>query len=73
MKRGWAKLSNTIHCTYGQLFVLHCAADYHSGKDSPLLLKFLQNSKSKAKISARKSFCCCCIDGAHPVAKDISS
>jgi hypothetical protein len=49
MKRVWAKLSNTIHCTYGQMFVLHCAADY------PLLLKFLQNSKSmkisKAKIS----------------------
>jgi hypothetical protein len=72
MKRVWIKLSNTIHCTHGQLFVLHCplAAGYHSGKDSPLLLKFPQNSKSmknsKAKISASYSFCCCCIDGAHP-------
>ena len=42
MKRVWAKMSNTIHCTYGQLFVLHCASNYHSDKDSPLLLKFLQ-------------------------------
>jgi hypothetical protein len=32
MKRVWAKLSDTIHCTYGQLFVLHGAADYNSGK-----------------------------------------
>ena len=75
MKRVWAKLSNTIHCTHGQQFVLHCAADYHSGKDIPLLLKFLQNLKStknsKAKISASLSFCCCCIEGAHPGAKDI--
>ena len=29
VKRVWAKLNNTVHCTYGQLFVLHCAADYH--------------------------------------------
>ena len=29
VKRVLAKLNNTVHCTYGQLFVLHCAADYH--------------------------------------------
>jgi hypothetical protein len=43
MKRVWAKLSNNIHCTYGQLFVLHCASNYHSENDSSLLLKVLQN------------------------------
>ena len=73
---GQAEQHYTLY-TYGQQFVLHCAADYHSGKDSPLLLKFLQNLKStknsKAKISASLSFCCCCIEGAHPGAKDISS
>jgi hypothetical protein len=37
MKRVRAELSNTIHCTYGQLFVLHCASNYHSDKDSSLL------------------------------------
>jgi hypothetical protein len=74
MERVWAKLSNTIHCTYGQLFVLLCTADYHSGKNSPLLLKFLQNSKSTKNSKAKiKCFCCCCIDNAHPGAKDISS
>jgi hypothetical protein len=35
-----------IRRNFGQLYVLHYAADYHSGKDRPLLLKFLQNSKS---------------------------
>ena len=46
-----AKLNNTIHCSYGQLFVLHCGAWLpfwqSMGKGSHLLLKFLQNSKSK--------------------------
>ena len=23
MNRDWAKLNNTVHCTYGQLFVLN--------------------------------------------------
>jgi hypothetical protein len=46
MKRVWTKLSNTLHCTYGQLVVLHCASNYHSDKDNSLLLKFLQNPKS---------------------------
>jgi hypothetical protein len=49
VKRVWAELNNTIHSANGQLFVLHCAADYNSGKDSHLLLKFLQNSKPKFK------------------------
>jgi hypothetical protein len=40
----------TLHCTYGQLFVLHCAADYHSGKHDPPELKI--NKNSKAEISA---------------------
>ena len=35
MKRVWAKLSNTIHCTYGQLFVFHCASNCHPDKDIP--------------------------------------
>ena len=37
----WAKLNNTVHCTHGQLFVLSCAADYHSWKDSPFCKYFL--------------------------------
>jgi hypothetical protein len=53
MKRVWAKLSNNIPCTYGQLFVLHCASNCHSDKDSFLLLKFLQNLKS-TKIPKQK-------------------
>ena len=32
----------TLHCTYGQLFVLHCAAGYHSDL---LLYIFIQTSK----------------------------
>ena len=43
----WAKLNNTLHCAYGKLFVLHGAGDYHSGKDSPLLLNFLQTQKQR--------------------------
>jgi hypothetical protein len=35
MKIIWGKLNNTVHCAYGQLFVIHCAADYNSGKRQP--------------------------------------
>ena len=30
----------TLHCTYGQLFVLHCEADYHSGRVFVVVLRW---------------------------------
>jgi hypothetical protein len=36
------------------VYTLHCTADYHSGKHSPLLLKFLQNSKSMKTPKQKK-------------------
>ena len=75
MKRGRVRLSNTIHCTYGQLFVLHCASNYHSDKDSPLLLKFLQKMVfiPETKTFPARQLCllCGCKNDGNAVARSI--
>ena len=40
------QLNNTVHCTHGQLFELHCAADYQSVEE-PSELKINRNFKAK--------------------------
>ena len=52
MKRVWAKLSNTIHCTYGQLFVqLRIQLPFRQRQlplaEVPSELKINENSKPK--------------------------
>ena len=54
MNMVFSKLNNAEHCTYGQLFVLHCAADHHLGKNSPLLLNFLQTANQQKFQSKNK-------------------
>ena len=60
----WAKLNNTVHFTYGQLVVLHCAADYQSGKR---FCKLISNGHTDWLFISVVSWCAHTL--LHPVAQ----